>query len=272
MVIYDQLQALLSSNSTKVVETLTGYQQVNGDWRIPTRSLFEEYLIYFVCSGSVSAITTGTTFQAGPGSLLWLMPGTEHTFRTACLNKPPRLYHFRFILANSALPSPENQYLLGHNMDDSGPLITMYYHDMKLAPPDINFRIKNILSLLLSNLRNSTANAGDSKTAGFNKQTINRLIEFGRNNIKSRPAPRDLARHVQLSEDYFSRVFKQTFGISARQWLVKQRIMAIAEELQSSLRSVSEVAYEYGYEDIFFFSRQFKQVMGKSPRNWLNQR
>ena len=37
--------------------------------------------------------------------------------------------------------------------------------------------------------------------------------------------------------------------------------------MESSPRSISEIAYEYGYKDIYFFSRQFKQVMGLSPVN-----
>jgi AraC-like DNA-binding protein len=268
--IYQQINQLLASEETLALEVLTGYQQVTKHWHIPPRNL-PEHLIYYICTNKATGTVAGEHIELKPGTLIWLMPHTPHTFCASSATPPPRLYHFRFRLDNPSLHNPENRWLIGHDLEDSMHLVTMYYQDRQLSPPDVNRRVKNILSLLLSDQKNSPSTQFDNKSHGFNRQTIDRIIEFSRKNTRTRPAPRNMAKYVHLSEDYFSRVFKLTFGISARQWLVRQRIMATAEDLQSSGKSISEVAYEYGYDDIFFFSRQFKQIMGKSPRNWLNQ-
>jgi AraC-like DNA-binding protein len=268
--IYEQLNLLLAAEDTFVPEVLTGYRQVTIPWHMPQRSL-PEHLIYFICNNHVSATINTEQVELGPGSMLWLMPYTPHTFTSTNMSLPPSLYHFRFRLDNPSQSCPQNKWLNGSDMEDSVHLASMYHQCRDISPPDVNRRVRNILSLLLSDLRNSQSAQANKRPQGFNRQTTCRIIEYVRKHIKSRPTPGDLAKHVQLSEDYFSRMFKLTFGVSARQWLVRQRIMATAEDLQSSGKSISEVAYEYGYDDIFFFSRQFKQIMGKSPRNWLNQ-
>ncbi len=49
---------------------------------------------------------------------------------------------------------------------------------------------------------------------------------------------------VDLSDAYFSRVFRQTFGEAPRAWLVRQRITRAALALDESTRSITEIAHQ----------------------------
>lgn len=268
---YDLLRKLLISEKTIVRETVTGCLQVRGGWHIKPRAL-SEHLVYYICSNCAVGIVAGRHVELGAGELIWVLPETHHEFFCFSRKKPPRLYHFRFKLDNPSVKASGCEWFIGRNLGDSLNLVSMYYHERQVALPDVNCRVKNILSLLLSNVKNSWAsNSPGNNLHGFNRQTINRIVEYCDARVKERPSPGELAKKMRFSEDYFSRLFKQTFGLSPRQWLVKKRIMTIAEDLQNSEKSISEIAYEYGYSDIFFFSRQFKQITGKSPRNWIRQ-
>jgi AraC-like DNA-binding protein len=60
-------------------------------------------------------------------------------------------------------------------------------------------------------------------------------------------------------------VFRRSFGVSPRRWLMQERIRLAARRLCDSTMSVSAIAQDFGYADVYPFSRQFKDVMGQSP-------
>ncbi|MFO7725714.1 MAG: AraC family transcriptional regulator [Oceanipulchritudo sp.] len=97
------------------------------------------------------------------------------------------------------------------------------------------------------------------------------LVRWVRQNLASRPSPAQLADQVGLSPDYFGRVFRNTFGMPPRDWLIRQRIMAARRLLDEGGLSPSEVMGECGFDDLAHFSRQMKRLTGKTPgggRGW----
>ena len=94
------------------------------------------------------------------------------------------------------------------------------------------------------------------------------LEEWAHRDGRVQVTPAQLAAHLGLSADYFTRLFRKSYGISPRAWIVRERIKMAAVRLLESHLNIGEVAEEFGYSDIFFFSSQFKQVMGQSPRHY----
>ena len=63
----------------------------------------------------------------------------------------------------------------------------------------------------------------------------------------------------------FKRDFKSHFGTTPGKWLLEKRLDLAANLLLSSDMTVSEVAYDSGFEDLSHFSKSFKDKFGKSP-------
>jgi AraC family transcriptional regulator len=97
------------------------------------------------------------------------------------------------------------------------------------------------------------------------------LIQFADANVATRYSPDDLSAVVGLSPDYFARLFRRSFGLPPRTWIMQHRIRQAANALLESNRTVTEVAFSLGYDDIYLFSRQFRQVMGLAPTPWRRQ-
>ncbi len=75
-----------------------------------------------------------------------------------------------------------------------------------------------------------------------------------------------LAARANLSPFHFLRVFRRTTGTTPHQYLIGARIRRAARLLLDTKRSVTEIAYDVGFEDLSNFVRTFHRVVGSSPR------
>lgn len=81
---------------------------------------------------------------------------------------------------------------------------------------------------------------------------------------------RDIAGHVGVSNDYFSRQFKQVTGIAPVEYLRRYRF-ARAMELLAGGMAVTEVAHQVGFRNLCHFSREFKNQLGVTPSQYRRQ-
>lgn len=78
----------------------------------------------------------------------------------------------------------------------------------------------------------------------------------------------ELAQRIGMSSRNFTRRFKQATGETPLNYLHKLRINCAKQLLEVDYKSVQEVCYEVGYEDLPFFRGIFKRYAGLSPREY----
>lgn len=81
----------------------------------------------------------------------------------------------------------------------------------------------------------------------------------------------DLLRIAHMSQSNFMRVFKRATGQSPIEYLIRLRIQEATRLLRTTDRTVTEIAFDVGFQDSNYFSRQFKQALGISPRAYRKQ-
>jgi AraC-like DNA-binding protein len=74
-----------------------------------------------------------------------------------------------------------------------------------------------------------------------------------------------IARRACLSRSQLTRRFRLHVGMGPIQFVIHSRIELAKQLILESDMTVSQIAAELGYADIYFFSRQFKQVAGYPP-------
>ena len=74
-----------------------------------------------------------------------------------------------------------------------------------------------------------------------------------------------IAERYGYSEDYTIRLFKNEFGITPYQYLLKKRLSEAEHLLITSVKSVEEISREVGYNDFSTFYRDFRKRFGMSP-------
>lgn len=77
----------------------------------------------------------------------------------------------------------------------------------------------------------------------------------------------DLAKRESYSPAYFSRKFKEMYGIGVREYIQRCRIEAAANMLINTDISIDNIAERVGYNDTSQFHKQFKKYTGMTPGN-----
>ena len=84
-----------------------------------------------------------------------------------------------------------------------------------------------------------------------------------------RPLPLDeLARLVGLSNSYFSRAFKGSFGHTPHAFVIRRRIDRAREQMLHSDEPLSQIAVSCGFADQAHLARIFRRQIGAAPSAW----
>ena len=76
---------------------------------------------------------------------------------------------------------------------------------------------------------------------------------------------RDLAKLINMNEQYFCRFFKKSIGRSPMVYINEFRIRQAMHFLEDTDESVTEVAMECGYNNLGNFLREFHRQTGTTP-------
>jgi AraC-like DNA-binding protein len=101
-----------------------------------------------------------------------------------------------------------------------------------------------------------------------NNERINAVYEFVRKNYHKKITLSDVATHVNMSEEYFSRFFSKSLMKSFFTLLNEYRINRACKLLIETDKQISEICYKVGFESIPFFYRQFKKVKNCPPQSY----
>ncbi|WP_346859273.1 AraC family transcriptional regulator [uncultured Draconibacterium sp.] len=98
------------------------------------------------------------------------------------------------------------------------------------------------------------------------------VINYMLENLKKKLSLGQLAREVNLSSSYFSRMFLKRTGFPPIDYFNQLKIQQSCRLLDNKELTVADVARELGFDDQFYFSRLFKKVMNQSPREYRKGR
>jgi AraC-like DNA-binding protein len=265
----------LQDDRTELLFPMCGHIRVDSKWDVPPRRLIEN-LFYFVLEEGFELRAHGRTYSVRPGALLWLPSMVLHQMYIPRGQPTFTLYWFRLRVrvgpagrrVDLAPALPPDGFVL---MDEAWPLrifMQTVVEEVRARGEHHLRRLRAALVLLTTGAVRRSETSSPPGSAVLSAAQRRRLQDYVSRRIRGRIEPSELARELRLSHDYFSRVFRRSFGTPPKTWLMRERIQHAAQRLATSLLTVSEVAYEFGYRDVFLFSRQFKAVMGVGPKLW----
>lgn len=101
-----------------------------------------------------------------------------------------------------------------------------------------------------------------------NRETIKNAVHFITENFAYRITLSDAASEAHLNSAYFSSLFKQSTGISFKEYLNLVRIEESKRLLVTTEFSIIDIAIGIGFEDQSYFSKVFKRYTGMTPKQF----
>ena len=79
-----------------------------------------------------------------------------------------------------------------------------------------------------------------------------------------------LAEQCGMSQTYFRRLFRDFYGISPKQYILAARMRWAKTMLKNTDDSITEIAKNCGFDNVYYFSRAFRIQQGVSPSEYRN--
>ena len=94
------------------------------------------------------------------------------------------------------------------------------------------------------------------------------VVDYIRENHQRPITVEQLSELIHLSPRQLRRKFRDVFGMSVQDFLMKTRIQAASDALANGKESISEIALRFGYCDQSAFTQQFRKHIGLTPLNY----
>lgn len=103
---------------------------------------------------------------------------------------------------------------------------------------------------------------------GLPRAKLNLAREYIEQHLEDDITVGDLAQVVAISPYHFSRLFRQSAGLSPYKYIIKRRIDRAKQLLGSGDMPLSHIAVQLGFSSQSHFAQTFRQHTGMTPRNY----
>lgn len=101
---------------------------------------------------------------------------------------------------------------------------------------------------------------------------IKKILTFLEENYHNPFSLSDWAESISLSKEQFCRIFKKHFNNTPIEYLINYRISKAVDLLINSNLSITDIAFETGFESSNYFTIVFKNKMNSAPREYRNNK
>lgn len=100
---------------------------------------------------------------------------------------------------------------------------------------------------------------------------VRRAVAFINDNYQRRISLSAVARHLHVSPNYLSRVFRRETEMTLTAYVQRVRLAHATNLMRDGGRSISEIAYRVGYQNYRDFYRNFVKYQKEAPRRALQR-
>lgn len=226
-----------------------------------SRSSYPNPLLMFLRSGSMTLRYDGTAYHAEKGDIIAIDCDRPHSY---CADGEVEFFYLHFdgsnshalvyaIAADSPILRREENVLVGQRMYD---MVQDYKRYGLGSEAGDSMRIYQLLTWL-SLPANNPARSSDP---------IHQTVEYIRKHVGENITLKELADMAHLSACHYSHEFKRQTGFSPLEYVINTRLEKAKMLLLQTTLSVTDIAYEVGYESGGSLSNLFIKKTGCSPR------
>lgn len=244
------------------------HQKIRG--KVVDRHRHDEHEIFLPLQGEIQIQALDQVLKAGPGKMIYLPPGVDHSFQSADSSQGERLI---FILDDKAWKANHGGRFLPSVTSTSQLCKELLFHLLiypktKAAKSLIETLVQTVSEMLESSALQFCGEVShlDGRTSDPRMKTALATIEAKFNRPLSMNA---LAKESGLSLRNLNRLFLEELGMTPKQTVTLHRIDKAKTLLKNGQASVTDVAFEVGYNSVSQFITTFRKVTGQLPSEFL---
>lgn len=249
----------------------SGYQQSTSNYFYGP-AVRTHYLIHYVISGKGSLLLNNKLYEVTAGQAFIIFPN-EISFYQADENDP---FEYTWVGFNGLKADLFFQEL---NMTaDSNPIIPFDKEPLCFkALKEINdicvydeVKLLGLLYLMFYDLLklNKSISINKDENPKIQLSYADKALDFINKNYYKKLSVDYIARYIGLNKSYLGNIFKATFNISIKTYILDLRIKKACQLLKDTNMSIYEVSKAVGYDDTFQFSKIFKKYINCSPKEY----
>ncbi|ROV58298.1 AraC family transcriptional regulator [Vibrio ponticus] len=100
--------------------------------------------------------------------------------------------------------------------------------------------------------------------------TVEDIVSYIETNLNHQLTLTHLSAHFNMSISKLQRLFKQAYNLTINGYIRARRLDNARQQIERGLISITQAAYEAGYQHPANFTHAFKKEFGRSPYQWLN--
>lgn len=128
-----------------------------------------------------------------------------------------------------------------------------------------DMKIFEKLTSLLTLLMEESWHPESSRNNAPKRQNLQHIKEYLDQHYTEKISLDELAERFFINKFYLTRIFKEQFGTSINNYLLKIRITHAKQLLRFTDQTIETISSECGIKDANYFSRMFKKIEGISP-------
>ncbi|MBV7529825.1 AraC family transcriptional regulator [Chitinophaga sp. sic0106] len=128
--------------------------------------------------------------------------------------------------------------------------------------------LQAMLALIAENLDDSGADFQHSTRAAIINREFQQLLQ---NHFKEWKSPGDYAGALHITPTHLNDTIKDITGLPVSQHIQQLVVLEAKRMLYHTGMTVTEIAYDLGYEDVGYFTRLFKKVTGSTALMFRKQ-
>ncbi|MEL6470738.1 MAG: AraC family transcriptional regulator [Cyanobacteria bacterium J06623_4] len=126
--------------------------------------------------------------------------------------------------------------------------------------------LSNVLAVTLLRQHATTRPHLPIYEGGLPPRQLQQILDYIDAHLDQEIKLSDLAQLLDMSQFHFSRLLKQSLGISPYQYLLQQRVERAKQLLKNTDRLITDIALACGFNSHSHLSKQFKQLTGMTPK------
>jgi AraC family transcriptional regulator len=114
--------------------------------------------------------------------------------------------------------------------------------------------------------RKAARKAARDHAGGLSRRALKEVIDYIGDNLEKDLTLAEMAGVAHMSPYHFSRLFKESTGLTPHRYVIERRVQRAKELLGSTALPIAEIAFSCGFANQSHLNRHFQRLLGVNPK------